>query len=171
MGYKDRTMGQSKKTIVLSCDPGRLGAIAVFQHGQLTQVDETPDIPIKLLRMLNRLKTHNKIQDTAVIVEQCPLIPFMNLKGIHYQLTEYGKILGIILAIGVTSIQVLPATWQADILPGRPKKKLGEKPHQFKKRAKQFSIDSMQRRYPDFVINTDGSADAIAIGLWGLKQL
>lgn len=156
--------------ILFSIDPGNKGCLAVFQ-GETPKLYTAPDLPQLLIQMVGKLSAAGRLSDLTVVIESPPLIPFMNLKGLHSQLTGYGRFLGIFQALNVSYITVLPKTWQSVSLPGRPTKKLGEKPHQFKARAKAFCIAAMQARFPASGVVTDGHADSLAIGLWGLKHL
>lgn len=156
--------------ILFGVDPGNTGAIAVFQDGELTGI-YNGDVSTRLLKMLEALEKQDLLQRTTVAIECPPKIPFMNLKAIHSQLIGYGELVGIIKAKHVAWVNALPVTWQSVILPGRPSKKIGEKPHQFKKRFKAFGIATMAARFPGHVITKDGESDAVAIALWGLKQL
>lgn len=160
----------STTNIVIAIDPGEQGAIAVFQRSAISNLYEGQNV-VKLVELLKKIVAADLLHTAVVVIEEPPKIPFMNLKALHNQLIGYGTLLGIITAFNVPYVKVLPVTWQTKILPGRPSKKIDEKPHVFKKRSKQFTIDAMAARFPNLRITTDGPADAIAIGLWGLQHL
>lgn len=146
---------------VLSVDPGLSGGIAVFDNGELELVFRMPTLPItKTKRRLDVSTLGGLIGDGIdwVITEKSQSFPIMG-KVQNFSLGyQFGVITGLIEGHGCRSMAVRPQEWKKLILVG------------YNQKDKSASIDYCLKRYPDYSKLTDGEADAICIGLFGLES-
>lgn len=154
---------------VVGIDPGLKGGIAIFENGEFQVVYKMPTMPItKTKRRLDVYRLRVRIAGSdLVVVEKSQSFPVMG-KVPNFSLGyQFGVIVGMIEGLNrplekgyqCASLLVRPQEWKKVILVG------------YNQKDKSASIDYCLKRFPllgKLGELTDGEADAICVGLYGL---
>lgn len=135
---------------IMGIDPGKKGGIAVI--GPLNEVlylSKMPAIHLEILELFMTLRDEYKVE--MIFIEETQYRP--NQRGVITTLTNYGRLLGYIEALGIKCTKIHPTTW---------KKKFGLT------KDKADSINMANREFNQSLsISRDGEAEALLIALYG----
>ena len=143
-------------------DPGKSGAIAVFERGILAGM--RPCTAPELFLLLRNYWTR---RDCSVAMERVQGLPGQSGPGMFAFGQGYGELLGVCLASGVEPKLVSPATWKGAL---GLRREFGETTAKFKGR----SLTMARALWPDAPwfkrAKDDGAAEAALIGHYALTS-
>ena len=147
---------QGKK--VGAVDPGLKGAIAITQDGKYVSHWKTPIIrngtkSVLDLTEIVRIFEMNDVD--VVIIEKVHAMPKQGVTSSFTFGEGYGSIKGILAALAIPYIEVIPQAWQKVMFAG-VSRDLGKK----------RSIYKVSQLFPSLTRLDDGSADAICMSLY-----
>lgn len=175
-------------TICIGVDPGKDGGLASICPGRHAQAIPMPCCggDIDSAGIANWIRQHLAIsQDVIAIVESVHAMPAQGVSSVFTFGMGYGKVLGVLGALGVRTELATPQAWKKVILPGliasKPKlpddataaqKKAAKLAH--RKAGKDAAIAWCRRAYPSVELIQkgdrtphDGCSDALAICEFG----
>lgn len=161
----------------LGIDAGFSGAIAILLagDGKPTEINGVMDMPLRKMDKgqridLTYLRNHLSLYDfMGATLEKAQAMPAERIVGgkvirqgiasTAKYMQAYGEVYGLLVGLGIPIQEVHPASWKKAMMKDMP-------------RGKEASIIKVQQMYPKmkFARKKDhGIADAILIGLYGLK--
>jgi crossover junction endodeoxyribonuclease RuvC len=145
--------------VLLACDPGKTGAVAIFEDGKLRTVfDADGDLAEPFAReLLDYLDFRYRVN---VVIEKVNGVPGQSGPASFNFGAGYGELLGICRGLAVVPHLVTPATW---------KWKMG-----LRGTAKSASLDLARKRWPRMDLfkraKDEGRAEAALLGAYWLKE-
>jgi len=145
--------------ILISIDPGKSGAIAIFHAGAgLPEVYDTPVAGGEYL-MADMMHLLANACATHCIIEQAQAMPKQGVSSTFQFGMGYGLWLGLLAGLGIPFETVTPAVW---------KRKMGLTSEKGK------SVALAQQRFPhlgkQLLRSKDGRAEALLLGVWYLER-
>jgi crossover junction endodeoxyribonuclease RuvC len=151
---------------ISSIDPGLLGAIAFFEDGQLTDIQDMPTLTVERNNKSKRMVSPNLLAEMFInakvdhcYVERVSARPNQGVTSVFSFGRSFGVIEGILAAYQIPVTFVMPTVWTKSMARGEGKNA---------SRARAMELypshsDSFKRA------KDDGRADAVLIGAYGLK--
>jgi hypothetical protein len=156
---------------VVGIDPGATGAIVALgvDSGKVLRVQELAPFwrekrPGLLVSFLEALDKHEKIRLAAVERQQGR--PGEGITSVGTMMYRFGLVDGVLSALGVPSIQVLPVIWRRELVP--PEESAGTKAGRKKQTiaAVEVLLPDLDLTPPGHRVKQDGIADAAGIALY-----
>ena len=148
--------------IVVGIDPGKSGAIAVWDEG-IDKAIKCPDIPEKMANIFNSIMTNSWIDGDGKIVayiEQVHAFPTDGRSSAFKFGKNYGEWLGVLGALRIKTIYVTPQKWMKHY-----KEKFNMALPKDKQQRKR-KLKEIAAKYTDKKV-TLYNADAILIAVYG----
>ena len=146
-------------SVLLSLDPGKTGAVAVFKNERLRAVHDPKDGNLAAVfapLLLDFLDFRYRV---TVVIEKVNGVPGQSGPAAFNFGDGFGQLKGVCLGLGVEPVLVTPATWKWQMgLRGVDKK---------------ASVAMAAKRWgPEFfhLVKHDGRAEAALLGAWLLDQ-
>lgn len=158
-----RDVNQMTPKTLYAIDPGKNGAIAVFDHGELAGMSECTPVQLYLCLALDHLFE----REAHVVIERVQGLPGQSGPAMFNFGQGYGELLGVCRAMGVTPSLVTPAVWKGAL---GLRREFGETTARFKGR----SLEKARGLWPMAPYfkraKDDGEAEAALIGHYALTQ-
>ena len=151
--------------IVVGIDPGKSGAIAVWDEG-IDKAIKCPDSPEKMANIFNSIMTNSWIDGDGKIVayiEQVHAFPTDGRSSAFKFGKNYGEWLGVLGALRIKTIYVTPQKWMKHY-----KEKFNMALPKDKQQRKR-KLKEIAAKYTDKKV-TLYNADAILIAVYGFIQ-
>ena len=178
---------EEKYEIVIGIDPGRTGGIAVvdrdFNHKTSCEMPDSPKEIAKLLLGFLHIKSW---KNCIVYIEKAQVMASGEGKiSMQNYMREYGRLLGMLDAMGIPYVEVSPMTWKSrfNLIPRRdpdaPKpvdKKAAVRERTERKKQGKIAAANIVKSLFDVNLYTenlrlkDGMTDAILIAVYGNER-
>jgi len=148
--------------VLLAIDPGKSGAIAVFQDWQL-QVH-----PGASARQLCDLLSVRPADNTRVVIEQVNGAPGQSGPASFNFGKSYGELLGVCIALDVEPVLIRPVDWKGGL---GLRREYGETNAKFKGRSLAMARELWPQHAKTFFARAkdDGAAEAALLGHYALQ--
>lgn len=172
---------------IIGIDPGSVGGISMVDRDfNLVDAMEMPDRKRDIIQFLIRAKYEKKYSCSACI-EKAQVMAGMEGKiSMQNYMREYGRLLGMLDAIGIAYVEVAPQTWKSrfnliqrrdpSIPKPTDKKAIAKERTERKKRGKIMAGKIVESLYADMPIHTaegrlmDGMVESILIAVYGMER-
>ena len=144
----------------MGIDPGKRGGIAVLD-GERVEVYDMPDLKgfIKVVKLE---------KPDLVVVEKQGVVKGNGVIAIRELMKHYGELIGVLEALGIDYLEVLPRVWR--------KLYWGKRKFKSHRERKLASLELAKKFFPEEeygikIGKKDGRAEALLIALYGLSKV